>query len=121
MKSALLELSPAWRESRESVETGKSVILIAPRHYGKWPLLEHYASTYAAASGTQFVRFSSFISPMERGIDYSSLWERTRSQLSVRKRSRVVDGPSFEYAFQSAICDRKQPIIALIGGARRGN
>lgn len=121
MTSHLLKLSAAWRETTTLVEAGKSVVLISPRHYGKWSLLEDYAIARAVTGGTKFITVSSFASSLDGGIDYSRLWEMARRQLGVRSRSRVIDGPSFELAFQSAAGENKQPIIALIGGAIRGN
>jgi 3',5'-cyclic AMP phosphodiesterase CpdA len=117
----LLESSSGWREVAGLIENRKSAVVIAPRSYGKWSLLQKYAKQYSADSKLRCLVVSSRIPSLEGDIEYSWLWDLVRSQLAWRRRIKVTTCSSFLSAFAAILSETTYHIMVFIGGAGRGH
>ena len=120
--SHLIEYTSAWRGIAELLDHRRSVIVIAPRHYGKWSALQRYAERLSAEQGRRGIIISSRLSSINGGeFSYTRLWESVRSQLGVGKRLKVTTYSSFLSAFQSVLDDTSTHVTIFVGGTGRGH
>jgi 3',5'-cyclic AMP phosphodiesterase CpdA len=115
----ILEFSAGWREFAELIKQKRSAIAIAPRHFGKWLVLERYA--HQSEPGAQCLALSSRLPNINGDIDYSVLWLQIRNQLAVKSRHRIFDASSFLAAFSSLLGQSGGQIRVFIDGAGRGH
>lgn len=115
----LIEFSSAWREMVDLIEHGRSVILIAPRHYGKWSALERYASTLVSEKRGLII--SSRSAGSNGTFSYARLWDRLRGQLGCKRRMKGTTSTSFLDAFHSVLEEVDDDVTVFVGGAGRGH
>jgi calcineurin-like phosphoesterase family protein len=117
----LIEFSSAWAEIAALLKDRKSVIVIAPRYYRKWTILQKYANTFAAESTVKCVILSSRVPTLNGDIEYSRLWEEVRSQLGSKKTPKSMSRASFLNTIESSLAEIGSHVMVFIGGAGRGH
>lgn len=121
-----VESLPLWRTVCDLIDDRRSILLHAPRHYGKRHIVRAVAQRYATCAGFRFLSLSTLGSIATGGLNYWDLWQSVRKQLQLRKDRKVRAPNEFDkIAFGGALCQllerRDDCIVVAVDGARRGN
>lgn len=111
---------PIWEEVCNHVDDKQSILLHAPRHYGKARLLQALSARFAESSTTICACLSSAGSVATGTLSYESLWRHVMSSTKIRSRLRVSDKSSFEDGLRT-LAERTGSIALLLDGASAGN
>jgi 3',5'-cyclic AMP phosphodiesterase CpdA len=115
-----VECLPRCRRLCRMLNNHRSIILYAPRHYGKRHVLDLLARTMEDKGATCVFLTSQGRRSTGR-LDYGGVWDTIRPGLG-GPRERVVDGPSFGQALSRLLEDRKDGgrLVFFVEGAARG-
>src|SRR6267154_2293356 len=117
----LLEFSAGWRELVGLLQDRRSAVAIAPRYFGKWLVLEKYASENTNDPESRCLTLSSRLPTVNGDVDYASLWIQVRGQLLSKSRLKVFDCSSFLSAFNTLLAETDLYLKVFIDGAGRGH
>jgi predicted MPP superfamily phosphohydrolase len=108
-----------WAQAGSLLNAGGSLLLHAPRHYGKRRLTREILKDFVAgSSGTcVYVRIDDVIAGGK--LDYSKLWDVTRRQAGLTGRPMVRDRTSYAIALRRVVRERMAPLAFVVtsGGA----
>jgi hypothetical protein len=117
----LIELAPAWAAVADNIASRRSVLVIAPRNYGKWAALEKYVNGHADDADAHRVIVSSRVPLVGSDVDYSLMWDAIRSRFRPKKKWKVNDASSFLGAFEAILHDLGGYVSLFVSGAGRGH
>src|SRR6266481_4880211 len=118
---SIIPLLAKWREGCDLLKAGHSILLHAPRYYGKRSLLRAMGEELSRSAGAAVVNITSRrITPVPT-LDFASIWESVVAQMGFTSRSAVRDVHSFEEAFRALLEGSKRRIQVNLTGCGRGN
>jgi predicted MPP superfamily phosphohydrolase len=115
-----IEFSPILDEARACLKDSKSVLLHAPRYFGKRKILERLSRDHTAEDGV-VVEISTEVAMPATQPDLQGLWNSTARALGAEPGDVVETIFDFETSFQEAAKKFERPHLVLIGGEGRWN
>jgi hypothetical protein len=109
------------REVEKLLRVGDSVIIQAPRFYGKSILARQLASDFTTRKEKRCIELSSRSLLPSRELDFEALWTSVKRQTGISANIAVSDKISFESAVYKAVVKSRVPLLFTVCGARSGN
>jgi len=116
----VIEFSEKCREVCDRLDQRKSVLVVAPHHFGKSILFE-YIHSYTQKDKVLCIRVTSRVPTLEGQVDYGLLWEAVRGHFHKPSKLLVADRESFMKAFETAVSREEVRVLVFIRGSGRGN
>ncbi len=115
-----IEYSPIIDEIRNILKASQSVLLHAPRYFGKRKLLERISHEHIASDGVVIEILTDVALPATQ-LDLKSIWKSAARALGAKAGAEIETIFDFEMCFLDALEPLKRPLLVLIGGEGRWN
>jgi hypothetical protein len=117
MQTDIFDFPAVWRDTRKAILRERSVLLAAPKHYGKQFFSNHLSADEQILDRFSVVSLSPTGSP-PAGLDYFHLWEDLSAQLEIRN-GPVRTGDEFEESLLSLSPRKKVLFILRVNGQNK--